>query len=193
MNKKAIIMTTVSVLMVLSVGVVYAAFSDKGKYTGSSFNVASADIKILNDVALGIVASNLVEEKPGPTFNNVSPSWASDYPIKIYNNATSTLTITSNAYYETINDPDELRSYIYCEILEWNDANTNGTVETGELGTSLGNKTLLKWKTEGITIGNINQGEVKGYILRFTTTSTFPLTKQGKSGLFDFEFTSVGQ
>jgi hypothetical protein len=173
-------------------GISYAAFSDKGKYSGSTFNVASADIKLLSDVSQGADLANLVDEKPGPVFNNIGPSWTSDYTIKLYNNATTPLNIFSTAYYETLRDPGELRGVISCEIFEWNDVNANGTVDEGEIGGSYGAKTIIKWKTEGIQIGQLSIGEAKGYILRFTTTSTFSSLLQGKTGEFDFEFTATG-
>jgi hypothetical protein len=102
------------------------------------------------------------------------------------------LNIFSTAYYETANDPNELRQVIYCEIYDWNDANSNGIVDNGELGTSYGMKQLIKWKTEGLSIGQIAMGEAKGYVLRFTTTSSFSPTLQGKTGIFDFEFNATG-
>lgn len=173
-------------------GVTYAAFSDKGKYGGSTFNVASADLKLLSDLTQGTVPTNLVDEKPGPVFNNIVPSWISDYPIKLYNNATTPLNVFSTANYDTIKDPAEVRQAIYCEILEWNDTDADGVVDSGEEGASKGMKQLLKWKTEGLDLGQIAMGEAKGYILRFTTLSSFSSALQGKSGIFDFEFNATG-
>jgi predicted ribosomally synthesized peptide with SipW-like signal peptide len=180
------------VISALIFGATYAAFSDKGKYTGSSFNVGSADIKLLNDLSQGIDPANLVDEKPGPVFNNISPSWTGDYGVKLYNNATTPLNIFSTANYETANDPNELRQVIYCEIFDWDDANANGVVESEEIGTSHGMKQLIKWKTEGLDLGQIALGEAKGYLLRFTTTSSFSPIYQGKTGIFDFEFNATG-
>ncbi len=179
-------------MLVVTLGATYAAFSDKATYTGSTFSVASADLKLLNDVSLGIEETNLVDTKPGPSFQNIAPSWHQDYLVKLYNNATTPLTVTSYSNYETVNDPDELRQLIYCEIIPWDDVNGNGVVDTDELGTSLGMKTLIKWKTEGVVLGQINMGEAKGYVLRFNTLSNFSETKQGKSAIFDFEFNAVG-
>lgn len=193
-SKKAIITyLSLGLLLAWSVGATYAAFSDKGKYLGSTFNVGSADLKILDDVSVGLDPTNLIDEKPGPTFDNISPEWTQQYGIKLYNNATTILDVTSNANYETANDPDELRQYIYCEIFEWDDANSDGIVDTAEIGDSKGMKTLIKWKTEGLNLGEIATGEVKGYVLRFSTQTAFPVSKQGKSGIFDFEFNAVGR
>ncbi len=180
-------------LLIASLSVTYAAFSDKGKYTGSTFNVATTDLKLLNDITLGTDSGNLVDEKPGPTFNNVTSDWWADYPIKIYNNASTALDLISYANYTTANDPRNLRESIYCEIFEWNDNNANGIAETEEIGNSVGSNTILRWKNDGQPIGIINMGEVKGYILRFWTTSTFSSTNQGERAVFDFEFHAIGK
>ena len=54
-----------------------------------------------------------------------------------------------------------------------------------------GKKTIVKWKTEGLSLGQAATGEVKALVLRFST-DTLPDTKQGKSGVFDFVFSSAG-
>ena len=117
--------------------------------------MGSADLKILNDVTLGLDPLNLVEVKEGPVFENISPNWSQNYLMKIYNNATTNLALTTNANYETANDPADLRSIIFVEPFEWNDANGDGIVDTGEEGTSLGRKTIVKWKTEGYNLGTL--------------------------------------
>lgn len=171
-------------------GVVYAAFSDKAKYTGTKLSVGNADIKLLKDLKLGIDSTNLSDELEGPAFNNIVPFWVQDYLVKIYNNAAGPIQLTSTANYETINDPDELRSVIYVEPFVWNDVNTNGLLDTGELGVSLGRKTIIKWKTEGYDFGRMESGEVKGILLRFSADGISD-TKQGKNGSFDLEFGSA--
>jgi hypothetical protein len=192
MKKAILFCALIATVCAATFGATYAAFSDKGKYAGATFNVGSADLKLLNDVSLGTGPTNLVDEKPGPVFNNIGPSWVSNYAIKLYNNATTPLNIFSTANYDTAKDPAEVRQAIYCEILAWNDIDADGVVDTGEEGTSYGMKQLIKWKTEGLDIGQIAMGEAKGYILRFTTLSSFSPTLQGKSGIFDFEFNATG-
>jgi hypothetical protein len=180
----------IGVLFILLIGIAYGAFLDKGKILGSSFSMGSADLKFLNNLTLGAVQTNLVDEKQGPQFTNIGPNWTKDYYTKIYNNATESLTLTSNAYYETINDPDELRSIIFVEIFNWNDDN-DGVFEEGELGTSLGRKTIIKWKTEGFNLGQLDTGAIKSLVLKFSTDSVAE-SKQGKNGTFDFEFGATG-
>lgn len=191
MKRTLYIYVAIALLCAATAGAAYAAFSDRGKYVGAKFMVASAELKLLNDLTMGTQSSNLVDEKPGPVFNNIGPGTKVDYLIKMWNSGTSNVNVTSNANYETANDPAELRQVLTAEIIEWNDANANGIVETEEVGTSLGSKTFVKWKTEGIPLGVFTVGEVKGYILRFTAPTNLSATLQGAMGIFDFEFTST--
>ncbi len=181
----------IALLITITAGLTYAAFGDKGKVLGTKFSVGSADIKLLLDTDMGTVPENLVEEMPGPQFDNIVPNWSEDYEIKIFNNGSTPVTLTSNADYLTANDPDELRSIIYVEPIIWNDIDSNGIVDSGEEGDSLGRKTIVKWKTEGYQIGEVESGAVKSLILRFSTDVVSD-TKQGKSGIFDFSFDSLG-
>jgi hypothetical protein len=190
--KKAIIFLAGSLLVIgTSLGVAYAAFKDQSKFMGSSFSVGSADIKLLKELDGGTASSNLTDTKEAPSFTNISPNWSQDYLLKIYNNATTTLKITSNADYLTANDPDNLRDIIFVEPFPWNDANNNGLVDADELGTSYGKKTIVKWKTEGFDLGNALTGEVRGLVLRFSTASVAD-SKQGKTGVWDFIFVATG-
>lgn len=175
----------------LAIGITYAAFTDQTKFSGSTFSVGSADIKLLNDLAGGSEAGNLVDQKQAPSFSNITPHWSQDYSVKIYNNATTDLDVTSHADYLTVNDPDSLRSYIYIEPFDWNDGNNNGIAEIEEISNSYGRKTITKWKTEGFDLGHVNTGILKGYILRFSTDDLAD-TKQGKTGTFDFTFDALG-
>ena len=176
--------------LIATAGIAYASFADKGEILGSSFSVGSADIKLLIDITGGVDDSNLTDQLNGPSFTNITPNWEEDYLVKLYNNASTALQLTTNADYLTANDPDDLRSIIYVEPIPWNDINNNGIVESGETSTSIGKKTIVKWKTEGFDLGSLTSGEVKGFILKFST-GTISETKQGKTALFDFEFNSV--
>lgn len=178
-------------LVMLIAGVSYAAFTDSSNISGSTFSIGSADIKMLSDLSLGIDESNLVDELAGPVFSNITPNWQQDYNIKIYNNTAGSLQLTTNSNYETANDPEDLRQIIFVEIFAWNDIDNNGVLDSGELGDSFGKDTIVKWKTQGFDLGQINAGEVNSYVLRFTTNDVSD-TKQGATGVFDFEFDSIG-
>jgi len=182
------------VLGIISLGILvkfaYAAFTDKGTVLGSSFSVGNADIKLLLNPSLGTDSSNLFDEINGPAFTNVGQNWSKDYPIKIFNNGTYKMSLVSHAGYETSNDPEELRQYIYAEIFNWTDVDYDGEIDSDEIKESLGKKTIVKWKTEGYSLGEFEPGEIKSYVVRFSTESISD-TKQGASGSFDFEFDSI--
>lgn len=177
-------------IVIMSMGIAYAAFLDKGKVLGSTFSVGSSDLKILENLTGGTDTTNLKDEINGPSFINIQPNWTDKYLIKLYNNSTSKIAIGTNSNYETINDPDDLRGYLFVEPVDWVDTNNNGIVDEGEEGVSYGKKTITKWKTEGYDLGTMERGETKGLILKFSAESLSD-TKQGKTGIFDFEFSSA--
>jgi len=190
LKKYLVVYGSLLVVLLCLVGVVYAAFSDKGKVLGSSFSVGNADIKFLVEPSLGIDSSNLADEMPGPSFTNIGQNWQKDYPIKIYNNGTYQMKLTSHSNYLTVNDPDDLRTYIYAEFFPWNDTNNDGVPGENEFGVSLGRKTITKWKTEGFDVGAFTPGEVKGLVIRFSTDSLSD-SKQARNAIYDFEFDSI--
>ena len=165
-----------------------AAFSDTGKVLGTTFMVGSADVKLVDNLSGGVDTSNLVDTKLGPVFANLYPGWSQDYPLKIYNDGSLNINLESSSNYTTADDPGSLREYVNVEIFTWDDANHDGVIDLTEVSSSsLAKKTLLRWKTEGIPLGTINAGELKGFVLRFSSAS-IPDTKQGLSAKYDFEF-----
>ena len=184
-GKKNLLVAGLVFLVVVGVG--YAAFADRAEILGTSVSVGSADIKFLEDLSGGVGEENLADSKSGPNFENIYEGWVYDYPIKIFNNGTSELILTSNADYETANDPESLRSDLMVEPFVWDDTNGDGVVDTGELGASLTQKTIIKWKTEGFELGNLSTGGVAGFVLRFSAPSISE-SKQGASAVFDFLF-----
>jgi len=174
-------------LLILGLGITFAAFQDKGKVLGSKFTVGSSDIKLLSDVAGTTDSSNLADELNGPNFDNVTPNWTQHYLLKLVNKGTTPVALTSHARYLTANDPEDLRTILFVDLLPWNDGDGNGLADTGETGTSIGKKSIVKWNTEGFDLGSVEAGQVKGFVLRFSTESISE-TKQGASGVFDFEF-----
>jgi hypothetical protein len=190
MKKRRIIIALAAVIAVA--GIAYAAFSDAAKVTGSSFKVGSSDLKFLADISQGTDSANLVDSLEGPAFTNISPSWKQDYPLKLYNDGTATLDITSHAKYSTANDTGDIRSYINVELFDWNDENSNGVVDDEELGQSYGKKSIIKWSSDGFSLGSIPIGEEKAFVLRFTSEN-IPDTKQGMSAVYDFEFDAINE
>ena len=190
-NKKLFYLIGSSLIIIsLIAGITYAAFSDKAKVLGSSFSVGSANLMFLESLSMGTNPSNYRDELQGPTFTNIGPGWTQDYLVKLISMASSKITVSTNAFYETANDPEDLRSDIEVEIIKWYDTNQNGIVDSGEEGPVVGKKNIIKWKTEGFTLGDLNYGQTMELILRFSAP-TISESIQGASAVFDFEFNSI--
>lgn len=179
----------ISVLLIA--GVAYAAFSDQTKFTGSRFSTGSADLKLFVNLSLGVEDSNLTDELPAPSYDGIYSSWTSDYLLKILNNGTQEVLLTSNLDYLTANDPGSIREVLYVEPIEWNDVDGDGLVENGELGTSFGKKVFTSWKSTGFDFGVLAPGQVKGYVMRFSAGSVTN-AKMGQTGVYDFIFNAIG-
>ena len=192
-HKKHVIKNTIVPIVlasILSFGIAYAAFSDRGKVLGSSFSVKSADLRFLQDNSGPTSSENLTDELVGPSFNNIGETWQENYLLKVFNNGTTRLQVTSNSDYETVNDPKELRQEIEVEIFEWDDQNLNGELDDTELGISLGKKNIVKWKTEGIMIGEMEPADTKSLVLTFSTQGLSE-TKQGAQAIIDYVFDAI--
>lgn len=189
-NKKLLLLGLLATLVSITAGVTYAVFTDKAEVLGSTFSVGSANLMFLEDLALGTDPSNYRDELSGPAFTNIASGWSEDYLLKLISLGSSEVEISTNAYYDTSNDPDDIREDVLVEVIKWYDTNQNGILDEGEEGPSLGQKTIIKWKTEGFTLGNLFYGQTIGLILRFSTPSISE-TKQGASAIFDFEFNSI--
>ncbi len=187
--KKLILSVLVIAVCVLSVIVATkAAFEDTGKVAGSEFSVGNIQMRLLNSLNGGTQEGNLLAQKQGPSFTNLFPGWVRDYSLKLYNNGSLNMLVSSESNYTTAEDPSTLRDYINVEVFDWDDSNNDGDVESGEIsGSSLAKKTLIKWKTEGIPLGILGPSEVKGYVLRFSSES-LPDTKQNALAKYDFVF-----
>jgi len=190
-RKSTIGLGSLLVVAVGLMGVAYASFTDQSKFAGSRFSIGSADLKLLDNLAGGTDALNLVDTKPVPSYDNISPQWFSDYLIKIYNNGTQPVTLTSNMNYETSNDPASIREILYMEPYDWNDADADGVVDEGEQGNSYGKKAFTSWKTTGFNFGQLEAGTTKGLIMRFSA-GNISNSKMGAVGTFDYMFDSVG-
>ena len=192
MKKTFYIYGSLVLLILLTLGVTFATFTDNAKFIGTTFSVASSDIKLLDVIGGGTDPSNLVDNKAGPSFENITPEWFEDYVVQVYNNGTGPVNLTSTANYQTADDPAELRQIIFVEIFDWEDANADGIPQESEYtSSSYGAKTIIKWNTVGFDLGVLPQGEVRTLLVRFSTTSVSP-TKQGAGMLFDFEFNALG-
>lgn len=191
-RKSFLIFGSILVVSGALMGVAYASFTDQAKFAGSRFSIGNADLKLLDDLAGGTSASNLVDSKPVPSYDNISSQWTQDYLIKIYNNGTQPMTLTSNMDYLTANDPASIREILYMEPFDWNDLNNNGIVDgESEESTSYGKKVFTSWKSTGFNFGQLDGGATKSLIMRFSVGSVTN-SKMGAVGTFDFMFDGVG-
>ena len=174
-------------------GVAYASFTDQSKFAGSRFSVGSADLRLYGDLAGGTDAANLVDTKPVPSYDNIYPGWIDNYLVKIYNNGTQPVTLTSNMDYLTANDPANLREYLYMEPYDWNDLDNDGVFDgESEQGISHTKKAFTAWKSTGFNFGQLDAGATKALIMRFSAGNNLTNSKMGAVGTFDFMFDSVG-
>lgn len=172
---------------VLVSGVAFAALSNKILMKGVAFKTSTVELKFLRNLISGSSSDNLTSEISGVSFDGIVNGWTTDYLVKINNSSQNNLQVKSFANYATADDPASLRYSLYVELFPWNDLNNNGVVDSNELGTSLGVKNFVKWKTEGFDLGSFESSKTYGYLLRFTADGITD-TKQGQSGSFDFEF-----
>ncbi len=172
---------------VLVSGVAFAALSNKVLMKGVAFKTSTVELKFLKSLTGGNSSDNLTSEISGVSFDGIVNGWTTDYLVKINNSSQNSLQVKSFANYATSDDPASLRYSLYVELFPWNDLNNNGTIDENEIGTSLGIKNFVKWKTEGFDLGSFESAKTYGYLLRFTADEITD-SKQGQSGSFDFEF-----
>lgn len=154
---------------------------------GAIFKTTVIELKFLKDLSGQNIPENQTSEISGVSFDQIVTGWSYDYLVKLANTSNTNLNVSSFSNYQTDQDPADLRYSLFVELLPWNDSNNNGVAEETELGTSLGTKSFVKWKTEGFNLGSFEPNKVYGYILRFSAGELTD-SKQGQSGTFDFEF-----
>lgn len=172
---------------ILVSGVSYAALSNKVMLKGVSFKTSTVELKFLRDITAGSSSDNLTSEISGVSFDGIVNEWSQDYSVKIHNTSNTSLQVKSFSNYTTAEDPASLRYSLFVEVFPWNDSNNNGLIDEGELGSSLGLKNFVKWKTEGFDLGTFESGKTYGFLLKFSADGLTD-SKQGQSGNFDFEF-----
>lgn len=199
--KNKFIKTAISVFCImLMAGGVYAAISETVKITGTTFNVGTTFgggsggpsetntmLKMYTDLSGSNADSNLADSVSGPVYNDVNDTWSNDYAVKIYNKGSTNMTLVAKADY--IDDPNTLRDDIYVTIIEWNDSNSDGIVDTSELGATYGNDTILRLRNDTFALGSISAGETRGFVYRFDGSG---LSEANASQSAIYDFTIIG-
>jgi hypothetical protein len=189
-----------SLVMVLMASlVVYqssvAALEEIVTVAGTSFTIGTTSgggeepqntnttLKFLADLGDSSSGSNLVDTINGPDFDEITPEWTEDMPVKVHNKGQVTLSLIGSANY--VSDPNTLRDDIFVEILEWNDANSNGLLDDGETGTSYGHDTILRLKNDTFALSTLSPGQTRGLVFRFDGSGVTE-TNFGMSAIYDF-------
>lgn len=173
-----------AVVVVLS-GATHAAFTATATISGNTFSVGNAALRLYIDLAGGATAGNLIQTKPNFTdFNNIYPNWTSSYDAKLYNSGT--VALDTNVVSVPVT-PHALASQINVEAMLWTDANADGVADPGELGASLGTKTLQAWESSPFSIGVLNAGQTQGVHFVFSV-GDLDDTYQGVMTMYDFVF-----
>lgn len=188
--KSLVVITTVAALVTTNT---MAAFTARATIHNSTFSTGTASLKFLNDLSIDNPATdpgfqaNLSAGIPtGPVFNNIIPNWTMDYSLKLYN--AGTINLIASALGVFVSDTSDLRTQVYVQALAWNDVDSDGVVDVGEVGSSYGAPmTLEDWRTNAITFGQINTNTVMPIILRFSTGDLDGIY-QGQNTVFDFQF-----
>lgn len=199
-NKRILLGISMLILGIatLSMGTL-ALISESIKITGATFNISAdagqagggsggetstnSSLVFMKDLTGTLNSTNLADDVVGPVFNNINENWTEDYLVKAYNKGSQSLNLVAKADY--INDPTTLRDDLYVSIIEWDDLNNNGQVDSGEEGTVYGNDTILRLKNDTFDLGQINPADVKGFIYRFNGFG-LSTANANESAVFDF-------
>lgn len=179
---------------------VYALVQETVKITNMGFEVASSfdgsatptptptsansSLKMLKQLDLGSASTNLSDTVSGIVFKNMTPTFDQSFPIKVYNQGQVNLNLVASADY--ISDPNTLRDDIFVAVYEWNDTNSNGVVDSNELGTKYGEDTILRLKNDTFALGAITPNQIKGLVYKFKGTG-LSSANYGQSAVFDFK------
>lgn len=176
-----------------------AVLEETVKVAGTSFSVgettgggdeepANTALKILADSSASATDSNLVDSVDGPAFEGITQEWSDQFAVKVYNKGANAMDLVSKVDY--VSDPDVLRDDLYVEVLEWNDTNNNGIVDTGETGTSYGYDTILRMRNDTFALGSINPNETRGFVMKFDGTGVSD-SNDGQQAVYDFLITGT--
>lgn len=144
---------------------VSAAFQTQGQVKGTSFTAGSAEILFYSNLSGTSDSDNLLSEKSFSPFELIGPNWTDTRLVKIYNKGTENLKLTLSS--EVVGTDSTLSENLNIEIFNWNDTNSNGTLDDDELGDSFGAKTLKQWQTSSYDLGTFETKVTKSLVLKF--------------------------
>lgn len=145
---------------------VAAAFQTQGQVKGTSFTAGSAEILFYSNLSGTSDSDNLLSEKSFSPFELIGPNWSDNRLVKIYNKGSENLKLTFVA--EVVGTDSTLSDNMNIEVLNWEDTNSDGVLDDGELGSSFGTKTLKQWQTSSYDLGMFESETSKFFVLQFS-------------------------
>ncbi len=170
-------------LTVMSVST-YAAWTASATVQNNTFSTGNAALRLYGNLG-GVPGTNaaLTQTLAGSSFSNLYPNWQQDYLAKLYNNGTVNLQASVTGVY--VSEDADLRNRISVEVWQWNDEG-DGTTGPGDTYSLLSAaQTLQSWRTNPVSLGQLDVGNTVGVLLRFTT-GDLSNAYQGKTTVFDF-------
>lgn len=165
-----------SLFMIVLVGAVaaqatLAAFTAQATITGNTFSTGTADLLVDSGDEV------FVQSFEGGSFSDIYPGWTQDFNATVLNNGSLDLVVDLTGVLVPGSDTDGLRHALLVEVFE-----EDGT-------TSLGSpRTLNEWRTSPFVLGELEAGDLKTVVLRFTAPSDLGPQYEGHSVQFDFVF-----
>ncbi len=179
-------------LLVVLVGVTFATFTSEATVDPTMVTVASTSIKLMDGFRPTVDPAFLTNMLPGPTFEDITDDWSEDYVVQIYNTGTTDVSLVSRSDYVVPDDPTEVRQALHVTFYEWTDTNGDGAIQEDEfLDTSYGDRTIVRWKTQGFDLGVLHPQELRTFVLRFTAPGLTD-AHQGQMFMFKFSFEGLG-
>lgn len=183
-----------SIVVVTAVAVIgaqatLAAFTAQAVVTGNTFSTGNAALRLFANLGGTSADANLVQTKVGGTFSGIYPGWTKDYGVKLNNYGSVDLVTSVTGVYVT--DTANLKTEIYVQAFEWNDAGTLGIIDPGEATVAIAPAmTLEQWRTNPIALGELDAtvNDTHAMVLRFFTDATMSPDSQGQTSVFNFVF-----
>lgn len=180
--KSLVVMVAVGAIIA---GTTQAAFTAQAVVSGNTFSTGTAALMLWIDLGSNDSPGNLIQTKPNFTdFNGIYPGWTTTYDAKLKNTGTVPLETSVVSVPVT---PHALASQITVEAMLWTDTNGDGIADAGELGASLGSKTLVAWESSPFALGTLSAGQTQGVHFVFSV-GNIDDSYQGTSTTYNFVF-----
>lgn len=179
----AIIISALSASVMAST---YAAFTAQATISGMNFSTGNAALKLFGNMGYTNAGNNgnLTTNLPGNAFQGIGPFWSGEYRFKYFNTGSVKLITSLQVQYPA--ESQTLAENIFVETLLWNDLNGNGQAEVSDTYEVLAaEQPLANLKTTPVPLGQLNPGNPRGVVLKFSTDD-MPSETQNQTMNFSF-------